>query len=121
MKQAFRDKIYSIEVPKLDATSMIALAVAEEEWYSRKRIDLVFLSDDKLNHILLNYIRHKTVENYNRNCRSPHFEANPEEYFYWFKEVNNEIGKVYPFLKKAIGQQITNKKRAIFTERTNGN
>ena len=114
MKKSYQDKIYSFEVPKYDSTQLMASAVAEYERFERVKIDFATVPELKLHHILLNFIRHRTVESYNRHCASPSFEKDPTQYFNWFKAVNNEIGNVYPFLRKVVGHQIAFKRKQIF-------
>lgn len=116
MKQAYREKIYNFEVPKLDSASLMVKAIELEEWFSGQRLDIAFMSDYKIHHIMVNYIRHQTVKNYNKHAATPQFKTNPEEYFYWFKAINHEIGQIYPFLRGTIAQQISHKRKKIFTQ-----
>lgn len=118
MKSQYEEKIYKIEIPIFNPSTLAAKAIEQYERFEKKKIDMATAHEDKINHILLNYIRHTVVFNYNKHCKSPSFESDPKEYFYWFKEVNNEIGKKYPFLRRVIGQQISRKRKSIFTEST---
>lgn len=122
MKARLVNKLYKFEIPKFDSNTLLALAIASYERFNKVKIDIGKAPEAKLNHILLNYIRHVTVKNYNRSIKAPIFKEDSKEYFYWFKAVNNEIVKIYPFLKDVVGQQIARKGRTIFqTKKQNEN
>lgn len=111
MKQSYREKIYDFDVPRFDPTLLMVKAVENYEWANRKKINLKTVQENQLNHIILNFIRHRIVKNYNADCRSPSFENEPSLYLEWFRAVNTEIANSYPFLKKVVGQQIGAKTR----------
>lgn len=112
MKAVFKEKIYKFKVPKIDPAQLIAKAIQDYEWLHSKKVNVDHLSEWNLNHILLNFIRHTMVRDYDKNCWT--FKNNSEEYFYWFRAINNEIIVKYPFLKAVGSAQISRKRKEIF-------
>jgi hypothetical protein len=117
MKQCYREKIYNFQIPKYDPNLLLAKTISRLENIEHKTIDIYSLEENELNHLLLNFIRHVVIKDYNNHCHSPSFVKDPKEYFYWFKKLNLEIGKVYPFLNKVIHQQINAKRIQAFAQR----
>lgn len=104
------DEIDPKMVPKMDAGSLMFRAVQQYEKRTGKKVDLEREHQSRLDHICLNFLRHAAVVNYNQ-VNSKYFNyKNEDAYFEWFKKVNLEICKKYPHLKKAVRQQISQKK-----------
>lgn len=116
MKASFKEKIYTFEIPKKDVNVMTANAIRQEENVTKKKLDLGTMNEERINHILLNYIRHQMVKTYHeKSVYFAHSDAVTEkEYYDWFKAVNDAIGQTYPFLKKVIRHQLKNKRRRLF-------
>ena len=109
------DEIDPLHVPKMDVGFLMWKAVQQYEYRTGKKVDLNKESQRKLDHICLNFLRHAAVVNYNKINKKYFNGANEDEYFKWFKKVNLGISEKYPHLKKAVKQQISQKKRTLET------
>ena len=113
-----KQKLYNFSVPRIETGLVLAKAVVAHERASGKKIDMTLLRIAEQNHLILNYIRHRMINDYNNNCWSKEFEKDETLYFDWFKAINNEIKFKYPFLETAVGQQIAAKRQRIFGDRS---
>lgn len=92
-----------LRVPRIDHAVLLASAFEDHERFGgEKRLEDV--SEHDMNHILLNYIRHKMIRGYNYTVFEDQWQ-----YFSWFSWVNREIAKSYPFLRLTVEQQIARK------------
>jgi len=109
------DEIDPQIIPKMDAGYLMYQAVESYEYRTGKKVDLSKEHQIKLDHMCLNFLRHKTVLNYNKVNRKyfNHNEKRETDYFEWFKRVNLEICKKYPHLKKAALHQIQQKQKDL--------
>jgi hypothetical protein len=118
MKDSYRNKIYKFSVPLYNVGTLTVKAIQNFEYINRTKVDLATLPEDKINHIIVNFIRHRLIQDYNKNYGSPSFEKEPQLYFDWFKAINHEIGEIYPFLKKTIALQISHKRSKLALGKT---
>lgn len=101
----------SIKVPKINHAELLADAFEDHERFGgEKRLEDV--SDHDMNHILLNYIRHKMVRGYNYMVFEDQWQ-----YFSWFSRINRSIAAAYPFLKLTAEQQINRKEGKLRVQR----
>lgn len=114
MKESYREKLYKFVVPKYDPSMLAVRAVDNHNYSNYTSLTLDTIPELQLHHIMVNFIRHRLVEDYNKNYGSPSFVKEPKLYFEWFKAINHEIGQVYPFLRQTIAMQIAHKRNVIF-------
>jgi hypothetical protein len=117
MKESYREKLYKFVVPRFDISMLAVKALDAYNYLNSESLTFDKIEEMQLNHIMVNYIRHKLVSDYNQNYSSPSFSKEPKLYFEWFKAINHEIGQVYPFLRQAIAMQIAHKRNVIFHPR----
>ncbi len=117
MNKEFREKLYTFKVPKYDPSQLIVFAIEDYVRFTRKKVNLATIHETKMNHILLNFIRHNMFQDYDQKCINNSFEKDPREYLKWFQAINNEIANKYPFLRKVVAAQISDKERQIHGER----
>lgn len=91
----------------MDTAVLIARAFDEHERNGGEKT-LEEASDHDVNHITLNYIRHRLIRGYDR----VRFE-DQWQYFMWFAKLNRRITKIYPFLEQTVEQQIKRKEAKI--------
>src|SRR6266403_912474 len=99
MKDSYREKIYKFVVPRMDNGILAVRALDSYNYRNEMSLTLDKIPEQQLNHIIVNYVRHRLIKNYNQNYSLPSFEKEPKLYFEWFKAINHEIGQVYPFLQ----------------------
>lgn len=114
MKDSYREKIYKFVVPRMDPSILAVKALDNYNYRNETSLTLDKIPELQLNHIMVNHIRHRLVDDYNKNYSSPSFAKEPKLYFDWFKAINHEIGQVYPFLKETIAMQIAFKRKQVF-------
>lgn len=117
MKESYREKLYKFVVPRMDPSLLAVKALDSFNYMHYESLTLDKIEESQLNHIMVNYIRHRLVEDYNKNYSSPSFVEEPKLYYEWFKAINHEIGQVYPFLRDTIALQITHKRNQIFNRK----
>lgn len=100
-----------LKVPRVSPPILLAKAFEDHEKHGGdKRLDDV--SEHDMNHILLNYIRHKLIHNYNEVSFEDQWQ-----YFSWFSRINRKIAKVYPFLSQTVEQQIKRKEGKLVLQK----
>jgi hypothetical protein len=120
MKESHREKIFDFVVPRLDPCMMSVKALDEYNYRHNTSLVLDTIPEQQLHHIMVNFIRHRLIEDYNKNYGSPSFEKDQGLYFKWFKAINHEIGQVYPFLRQTVAMQISHKAKNNFYSKESG-
>lgn len=108
----------NITIRKLDRGILASEAIDEyNRLNSGNPLNLETVSSHKLDHIMLNYIRHHLVAEYH-HLLAKYFKdfGNNKIYFETYSKISYAIIEVYPFLKTAMYQQL-HQKRLIVKER----
>lgn len=94
-------------IPKIDHAVLLDRAFENHAYFGGEKT-LEDVNEHDMNHILLNYIRHRLIEGYDL----VRFE-DQWQYFSWFAKISRDIAKVYPFLSLTVEQQIGRKESKI--------